>query len=181
MVMNRLRFTGALPATAFSALVICASSPVRLVLVVDDLVAPGVGRAGGPGLGEYLPVGHLGTRVIRAPFLDDVGDLRELRTEDERQPRSLDRVPVRLRQHPGVGHDRDVGEPVRRHERGDRGDHRRGLGLVALERLHHQREPGRVGEQPDGDLRIQPAFLGEPGLPEPIPLIGLEIQRRHVV
>ena len=96
-------------------------------------------------------------------------------------PRSLDRLPVRLRNHPRVGHDRDIGEPVRAHERRDRRDHRGRLRLVALERLHHQREPGRIGEQTDGDLRIQPALLGEPRLPKPIPGIGLVVQRGDVV
>ena len=52
---------------------------------------------------------------------------------------------------------------------------------VALEGLHPQREPVGVGEQTDGDLRFQPAFLGEPGFAEPVPLVGLEVQRRHVV
>ena len=43
-------------------------------------------------------------------------------------------------------------------KRGDGGQHRGGLGLVALERLDHQREPGRIGEQPDGDLRLEAGF-----------------------
>ena len=33
------------------------------------------------------------------------------------------------------------------------------------------------GEQADGDLRFQAAFLGESRLPEPVPLIGLEVER----
>lgn len=63
-------------------------------------------------------------------------------------------------------------------------DHRQhggGLGLVALERLHHQRKPRRVGEQTDGDLPVQATFLLEPGLAEPVGGIGLEIRRAHVV
>jgi hypothetical protein len=36
----------------------------------------------------------------------------------------------------------------------DHRQHGRGLGLVALECLDGKREPGGVGEQPDGDLRI---------------------------
>ena len=35
--------------------------------------------------------------------------------------------------------------------------------------------------KPDGDLRVQAAFLGEPGLPEPVAGVGVEPQRRHVV
>ena len=38
--------------------------------------------------------------------------------------------------------------------------HGGGLGPVAFERLNHEREPGRVGEQTDGDLRFQAAFFG---------------------
>ena len=40
--------------------------------------------------------------------------------------------------------------------------------------------PG-VGEQPDGDLRFQAAFLGESRLTEAVAGIGFEVQRRHVV
>ena len=67
------------------------------------------------------------------------------------------------------------------HKGPDRRQHRQGFGLVALKRLDHQREPGRVGEQPDGDLRLQSAFLGEPGLAEPVTGVGLEVQRGHVI
>ena len=35
------------------------AGPVGLVLVVDDLVAALVFRPGGPGLGEYVPVGDV--------------------------------------------------------------------------------------------------------------------------
>jgi hypothetical protein len=61
------------------------------------------------------------------------------------------------------------------------GEHRIGLGLIALKRLDHQREPGGIGQQPHGDLRLQATFLGEPRLPEPVPGTGLEIQGRHVI
>src|SRR5690606_39361013 len=70
---------------------------------------------------------------------------------------------------------------VRGHERGDRRDHRLGLGLVAFERLDHQREPGCVGEQPDRDLQLQPTFLREPGFTEPVTAVGLEVQGGDVV
>jgi len=46
--------------------------------------------------------------------------------------------------------------------------------FLALERADHQREAAGVGEQPDGDLRLQAALLGEPRPTEPIPGIGLE-------
>ena len=35
--------------------------------------------------------------------------------------------------------------------------------------------------KPDGDLRLEPAFLGEPRLAEPVTGVGLEVQRGHVV
>lgn len=44
-----------------------------------------------------------------------------------------------------------------------------------------QREPTHIGKQADGDLRFQTAFLGEPGLAEPVTLIDFEVQRRDVV
>ena len=148
--MNRFRFTGAFPATACSALPTCSSIPRRvrrarscLVLVVDDLVAGGLLLgAGRPGLGEHVPVRDVLAGVLAAPLVDLVGDVRDLRAEDERQPGRLDRVLVAVGDHAGVGDDGDVGQPVRGHERLDDRQHGLGLGLVALERLHHQREPG---------------------------------------
>jgi hypothetical protein len=44
----------------------------------------------------------------------------------------------------------------------------------------HEREAVLTGEQADRDLRLQPPLLGEPRLPEPVPGIGLEIQRADV-
>src|SRR5215471_5263292 len=41
--------------------------------------------------------------------------------------------------------------------------------------------PFRSASSPMGDLRLQPALLGEPALAEPVTLIGLEIQGGHVV
>lgn len=38
------------------------------------------------------------------------------------------------------------------------------LGPVALERVDHQRRPGGVGQQADGDLWLEAASLGEPGV-----------------
>ena len=66
------------------------------------------------------------------------------------------------------------------HERLDDRNHRGGLRLGALEGVDHQREPVLVGQQADGDLRLQAAFLGEARLPEPVPGIGLEIQGADV-
>lgn len=41
--------------------------------------------------------------------------------------------------------------------------------LLPSKACRGQREPGRAGEQSDGDLRVQPAFLGEPGYRNPSP------------
>jgi len=83
-------------------------------------------------------------------------------------------------EHPRVGDHGDIGELVGSHERLQHRQHGLGLGPVPLKPLHHQRPPGGVGEQPDGDLRVQPSFLAEPRLTEPVTLIGLEVQRRDV-
>ncbi len=66
------------------------------------------------------------------------------------RPRGLQRDLVGLRDHAGIGDHRDIGELVSGLERVDHRQHGGGLGLVALERLNRQREPGRVGEQTRG-------------------------------
>ena len=152
-----------------------AAAAIGAVLVADGLVpaAGGFLRPGGrPGLGEDLPAGKVLAGVLAPPLGDRIGDVGDTGTEDERQPGVLDRLLVSLGDHPRVRDYGDVGELVGSHERGDDRQHGPGLGLVALKRLDHQREPGRVGQQPHGDLRLQAAFPGEPLLPEPVPLIG---------
>jgi hypothetical protein len=44
-----------------------------------------------------------------------------------------------------------------------------------------QREPGGVGEQPNGDLRFQSPLFAEAGLTEPIAGVGFEVRRGDVV
>src|SRR6478735_256719 len=44
-----------------------------------------------------------------------------------------------------------------------------------------EREPGRVCQQSDLDLRLEAAFLGEPGFAEPVTSIVLEVERRHLI
>ena len=73
------------------------------------------------------------------------------------------------------------GQLVGGHELLDDRQHGLGLGLVALEGGDHEREPVLPGQQADGDLRLQPPLLGEPGLAEPVALVGLEVERGHVV
>lgn len=63
----------------------------------------------------------------------------------------------------------------------DDGHKRVSLGLVALEAADLQREPGAVHEQSHDNLRVDPALLGEPGLAQVVFLLGLEVQRRHVI
>ena len=96
-------------------------------------------------------------------------------------PGGLDRLLVRLGDHPRVRDDRDVRQAVGGHELLDHRQHRLGLGPVPLEGGDHQREPVLAGQQADGDLRFQAAFPGEPGLTEPVTLVGLEIEGAHVV
>ena len=47
--------------------------------------------------------------------------------------------------------------------------------------MHLQREPGRVDEQPDLDLRVDPAFLAHPHLLQGILVLGFEVQGGDVV
>lgn len=56
---------------------------------------------------------------------------------------------IGLGDHLGVGDDGRVDRLRGLHERPDREQHRGRLGLVPLERLDQQREPGRVGEEPE--------------------------------
>jgi site-specific DNA recombinase len=155
--------------------------PVGLVLVVNPLVTPLRGRPGGPGLGEDVPVGDLLAGVLAPPLANDVGDVGDLHAQDERQPGGLDRLLVGLGDHAGVRDDGDVGQPVGGHELVDDRQHRLGLGLVPFKGADHEGEPVLPGQQPDRDLGLQPALLGEPRLAEPVAPIGLEVERGHVV
>src|SRR5665648_77796 len=51
------------------------------------------------------------------------------------------------------------------------------LGLVPLEQVDLQREPARVDQQPDLDLRVHPVLLAHPHPPQVVLLIVLEVQR----
>ena len=116
--------------------------PVGPVLVVDDLVAAAAVRPGGPRLGEDVPVRDVLAGVLAPPLRDQVGDVRDPRAEDERQarrPRSAfwfasDTMPASATTVTS-------GQLVRGHERLDHRQHGLGLGLVALERADHEREP----------------------------------------
>ena len=95
-------------------------------------------------------------RMLFVPLSNHVRDVRDVGTEDERQTGGLDGLLVARGHHPGIGDHGDLGQVVGGLERADDRQHRGGLGLVALERVEHQREPGPVGEQPDRDLRLPP-------------------------
>jgi hypothetical protein len=112
---------------------------------------------------------------------DLVGNLRDPLADDVAKPGLGERLEVDIRQHAGVGDDGDLRQLVGGHERLQHRQHGAGLGLVALERVHHQREPARVGEQADGDLWFQASLLAEPGFAEPVTLVGLEVQGADVV
>jgi hypothetical protein len=49
------------------------------------------------------------------------------------------------------------------------------------ERADHEGEAVLAGEQADGNLRLQPPLLGEPGLAEPVALVRLKVERRYVI
>ena len=66
-------------------------------------------------------------------------------------------------------------------ERLQDGHDRLGLGLVALEQVDLEREPGRVDQQTNLNLRVSPAFLTHPDLAELVLVITLEMERRHVI
>jgi len=125
-------------------------------------------------VGEEVPVpGEVGGQVV--------GGLGDPRADDEGEPGVLQCVQVAGREHPGVGdHDR-LGHAVAGLERGQHGDQGGRLGLVALEQVHLEREPSRIDQQPDLDLRVDPVLLAHPHLAQVVLVGALEVQRRHVV
>jgi hypothetical protein len=135
---------------------------------------------------------HRAGRLDRLPVIEGVAvplqvvgqvirRLADLRADDEPEPGLLQREQVRRRQHPRVGdHDDLPGRGVGIVELVEDRDEGLGLGLVALEQVHRQREPSAVGEQPDRDLRVDSAFLGHADLAQPVLAWGLEVQGGHV-
>ena len=123
----------------------------------------------------------MASRVRLTLLVAPVSWMNRLRLTAVLPATACDGLLVGRRDHASVGHDRDISQLVGIHERTDGRQHRSGLAPVALERVNHQRKPACVGEQPDSDLRLQAAFFGEPGLTEPVPGIGLEVQGGHIV
>lgn len=119
--------------------------------------------------------------MVSHPLLHHPRDLRDGLPDDEAVASLRDRFHVVVGHHPGVRNDRHLGEPVSGHELLQHRQHGEFLGLVALELVDHQRKPPHIRQQADGDLGLQAAFLAVTRLPEPVTLIGLEIQGRHVV
>jgi hypothetical protein len=119
--------------------------------------------------------------MLLPPLAHLVGDVGDPGADDEPQPGILQLLEVGLGQHAGVGDHGHLRQAVRRGERLDHRQDRLRLGGVAVECVHLQRKSAHIGEQADGDLRLQPALLGEPGLTEPIALIDLEVQGGDVV
>jgi hypothetical protein len=110
-----------------------------------------------------------------------VGSLGQPGAGDEGEPRVLQGVQARRREHPGVGDHDHLGDVVTLLERGQYRDQRGGLGLVALEQVHFQRESTGVCEQPDLHLRVDAVFLAHPDLAQLVLAGALEVQRGDVV
>jgi hypothetical protein len=76
----------------------CSPRSVVAVLVVHDPIRDSAGlltTAGRPRLGQHQLIGNSLVGVFVAPFPDHVGQKRDPGAQDERQPRSLQRVGAR--------------------------------------------------------------------------------------
>lgn len=67
------------------------------------------------------------------------------------------------------------------HERFHRGKERLRFRPVPFKSLDAQWEPVHVSEHADGDLRINPALLTEPGLTEPVTFVSFPVEGGYVV
>jgi len=101
--------------------------------------------------------------------------------DDEGEPGVFEPLQVRRGQHACVRDDHDLGrlmvfpEGVQHGQQGER------LALVSFELVHLQRESALVHEQPDKDLRVNPALLAHPDPPEPVFALGFEVEGRAVI
>jgi hypothetical protein len=105
-----------------------------------------------------------------------VWGLGQAGADDEGKPGVLERVQVRGGEHPGVGNDDHFCHAVAGLEGFQDGDEGGRLGLVPLEEVHLQREPARVHEEPDLDLRINAVFLAHSDFAEFVFVLVLEMQ-----
>ncbi len=129
---------------------------------------------------DHLPVGERVTVPAEMRLQID-RRLRHAGADDEPVARLVQCREVGRGQHPGVGDHDQVLDAVPGLERLDDRQQRVLLRLVPFETADLQREPGPVDQQPDHDLRIDPAFLGVADLAQLIFVVGLEVQRRHVI
>ncbi len=113
--------------------------------------------------------------------LQILGRLGHPGADDEPQIRLVEVFQVAAGQHPGVGDDDHVGQPVPLGELLDDWDDRQRLGLVALEAPDLEREAPPVDQQAHDDLWIDTAFLGVADLAQRVFVLGLEVERGHVV
>jgi hypothetical protein len=97
-------------------------------------------------------------------FLMLVRGLGDPRADDEPEPGVLQRVQVRRREHSGVSDHDHVSHAMALRERAQHRDQGGGLGLVALEQVHLERESAGVCQEPDLDLRVDSVLLGYPDL-----------------
>jgi hypothetical protein len=153
-------------------------SPVLVVGRPFPLVSP---RTHHGRLGEHQLVRRSGVWMLTVPLGDGVGDVGQFPAHDEIPAGVLDVFEVRLAHHPRISHHGDPGDTVRLDKGTDQRDHRAGFGTVALERVHHQRCTGRIGQQAHGDLRLETPLFGEPRLTEPVTGVGLEPKCADVV
>jgi hypothetical protein len=153
----------------------------REPVLVDHSPAPGrLPGAHDPSRLENLAVVE-GVAVSLEVGGQVVGRLADPRADDERQIGVLDGVEVARRQHPGVSHHDQISGLVAFLEAVEHGQQGGGLGGIALEAVHFEREPGPVDEQPDLDLWVDPALLAHPDLAQRVLVLRLEMQRGDVV
>jgi hypothetical protein len=119
--------------------------------------------------------------VVGAPLLDLVGDLGDPVADDVGQPGVIDRVPVCLRDHPGV---RDTVTSASWWAAMNDSM----VGIIVVVTALFPSNDSTINGKPVASVSsptvicgLQPAFLGEPGFTEPVPLVGLEVQRGHVI
>ncbi len=129
---------------------------------------------------DDLPVGER-VAVPAEVRLQVLGGLGDPRADDELQPGLVELAQVGRREHPGVGDHHQALEGVPVLEGPDDRQQREGLGLVALEAADLEGEPAPVDQQPDHDLGVHAAFLGVADLAQLVLVLGLEVQRGHVV
>jgi hypothetical protein len=108
-----------------------------------------------------------------------VGCLGQAGADDEGETGVLKRVQVCRREHPGVGDDDHVRDPVAGLEGFQNGDEGGRLCLAPLEQVHLQREPAGVHEEPDLDLRVDAVLLAHADLAQRV--LVLEVERGDVI